>query len=160
MTVRKDTKQHFKQKLWNNTTTSQQNIDTWPLKPSRFHLWISPQWWLCQKTRPLAPSRFRFFANFQAQPQLAIITNTLGSLIVAPCLKSLESDGKGKSTPEKPMVFLMKNFTGGFRWPFSHQSIDLTRPNGMTLREFFYRIEPQWKDDEVYDQWLMMVNSV
>ena len=26
--------------------------------------------------------RFRFFANFQAQPQLAIITNTLGSLIV------------------------------------------------------------------------------
>lgn len=26
--------------------------------------------------------RFRFFANFQAQPQLAIVTNTLGSLIV------------------------------------------------------------------------------
>ena len=32
---------------------------------------------------PKSP-RFRFFANFQAQPQLAIITNTLGSLIVAP----------------------------------------------------------------------------
>lgn len=33
--------------------------------------------------------RFRFFANFQAQPQLAIITNTLGSLIVVSWLSYL-----------------------------------------------------------------------
>ena len=157
MTVRKDTKQHFKEKLWNNNTRSQQNIDTWTLKPSRFHLWVSP----------IAPSRFRFFANFQAQPQLAIITNTLGSLIVAPCRKSIGIGWEGKiytGKLGKPMFFffLMKNFTWGFPVTI-FQSIDLTRPNGMTLRVFFFffnRIEPQWKDDEVCDQWLMMVNSV
>ena len=153
MTVRKDTKQHFKEKLWNNNTRSQQNIDTWTLKPSRFHLWVSP----------IAPSRFRFFANFQAQPQLAIITNTLGSLIVAPCRKSIGIGWEGKiytGKLGKPMFFFKwKTSLGGFRWPFSNPLI-WRGQMGWHYEIFFYRIEPQWKDDEVCDQWLMMVNSV